>query len=162
MRRLLFVLVLALGVGAAATLRNAIRQGASLSATRSADEATDGAFRDGLYQGELAATRGGAPRISGGRWAMDKNRESFAVGYEHGYTEFSNISSTTSHAINGAFRDGLFLGALAAKRGTQPHIATGRWAATQDRTSFKEGYQQGYAESSVLRSSAFNGLRRSE
>jgi hypothetical protein len=158
MKRLLFVITLALGVGAAAMVRGVIRQGASVSVAKGADEATDGAFRDGLYQGELAATRGSVPHISSGRWATDKDRASFAFGYEHGYTEFLSIRSTRAHATNGAFQDGLFLGALAAKRGTEPHISAARWAADQDRASFREGYQQGYAESSAIRASAVNGL----
>jgi hypothetical protein len=107
MRRLsVFVLVLAFGVGAVATLGNRIRQGASFRvnpANKDVSKTTNGAFRDGLYQGELAATRG-----------------------------------------------------------SEPHIATGRWAADQDRASFTEGYQQGYAESLAVRASAINSFRRSD
>ena len=101
-----FVLVLAFGVGAAATLGSWIRQDASFRVHRvnkDAGRTTNGAFRDGLYQGELAATRG-----------------------------------------------------------SEPHIATGRWAANQDRVSFTEGYQQGYAESLAVRASAINSFRRSD
>ena len=83
MRRLLFVLALAMG--AAAMLRSAIAQGESLIVTRGAGEAIDGAFRDGLFQGELAATRGSTRHISRGRWAADKDRASFSEGYRQGY-----------------------------------------------------------------------------
>jgi hypothetical protein len=107
MRRIsVFVIVLAFGVGAAATLGKWIRQDASFRINRvnkDAGKTTNGAFRDGLYQGQLAATRG-----------------------------------------------------------SEPHIATGRWAADQDRASFTEGYQQGYAESLAVRASAINSFRRSE
>jgi hypothetical protein len=47
---------------------------------------------------------------------------------------------------NGAFRDGLYLGRLAAKRGAEPRIATGRWATSEDRSSFTSGYRLGYSE----------------
>jgi len=70
---------------------------------------------------------------------------------EHGYTEFLSVRSTRTHATNGAFRDGLLLGKGEAKRGAEAHISAGRWAADQDRASFTEGYQQGYAESSTAR-----------
>ena len=46
---------------------------------------------------------------------------------------------------NGAYRDGVYLGKLAASRGDVAHIATGRWATAADRTAFSAGYQQGYA-----------------
>jgi hypothetical protein len=125
------------------------------------EEATDGAFRDGLYQGEHAASRGSGPHVSTGLWATDKDRASFVTGYEPGYTEFLSVSSARTHATNGAFRDGLFLGAQAAKRGAEPHIASGRWPTDQDRDSFAEGYRQGYAESSAIQASAVNRLPRS-
>jgi hypothetical protein len=53
-----------------------------------------------------------------------------------------NISQIT----DGAFRDGLFLGKLAAERGAEPHIPVGRWATAEERASFTTGYQRGYTE----------------
>jgi len=57
---------------------------------------------------------------------------------------------------NGAFRDGVYLGKLAAARGDAAHIATGRWATAADRTAFSVGYQQGYA--SQLGAKTANGV----
>jgi hypothetical protein len=72
MRRLsVFVLVLAFGVGAAAMAGNWIRQDASFRVNTDAGNTNNGAFRDGLYQGELAATRGSEPHIATGRWAAE-------------------------------------------------------------------------------------------
>jgi hypothetical protein len=51
-----------------------------------------------------------------------------------------------AHITDGAFRDGLYLGQLAAERGAEPHAAIGRWATLQDRASFTTGYQRGYTE----------------
>jgi hypothetical protein len=62
-------------------------------------------------------------------------------------TQSTNISPAAIHNRNadGAFRDGLYLGRLAAQRGVQPHITAGRWSTPQDRASFTAGYQTGYA-----------------
>ena len=48
-------------------------------------------------------------------------------------------------ATDGAFRDGVYLGKLAAFNGESEHVATGRWTRAADRTAFSIGYQQGYA-----------------
>jgi hypothetical protein len=47
-------------------------------------------------------------------------------------------------ATDGAFRDGLYLGALdrTARRVVTPPIA--RWSSAQDRASFARGYRQGF------------------
>lgn len=49
-------------------------------------------------------------------------------------------------AGDGAFRDGLYLGKLAAEGGKQPRLAVGRWSTEQDRSQFTAGYRRGYAE----------------
>jgi hypothetical protein len=45
---------------------------------------------------------------------------------------------------SGAFRDGLYLGRLAAERGQPHHVARGRWATADNRALFAAGYEQGY------------------
>jgi hypothetical protein len=50
-------------------------------------------------------------------------------------------------ANNVAYRDGLFQGKLAAKRGIKTVPAIGRWNAEVDRASFSEGYHQATSES---------------
>ncbi len=62
-------------------------------------------------------------------------------------------SAAVSHATSAPFRDGLYLGRLAAKRGGESHISTGRWATKADRAAFTAGFQQGYQEGLVLRAS---------
>jgi hypothetical protein len=59
----------------------------SISTRQSASEATNAAFRDGLYLGKLAAGRGDSFHVSRGRWATDSDRNAYAVGYERGYNE---------------------------------------------------------------------------
>ncbi len=46
---------------------------------------TDAAYRDGLFQGKLAARRCGEKRPGVGRWGGDAERAHFALGYERGY-----------------------------------------------------------------------------
>jgi hypothetical protein len=49
--------------------------------------ASDGAFRDGLYLGRLAAEAGRPLRPTIGRWSTDQDRSMFTVGYRRGYGE---------------------------------------------------------------------------
>jgi hypothetical protein len=62
-----------------------------------------------------------------------------------------NLNPTTNAeallAADGAFRDGLYLGKLAAENGQQLRPAIGRWSNEQDRASFLAGYRRGYDES---------------
>jgi hypothetical protein len=62
----------------------------------------------------------------------------------------SNVKSATtseaSLAVDGAFRDGLYLGKLAAASREQPRVAVGRWSTAQDRLQFAAGYRRGYDE----------------
>ena len=69
----------------------------------------------------------------------------------------SNASIETTLASDGAFRDGLYLGKLAAESGQAPRPAIGRWSADQDRSMFTAGYRRGYSES--LASAAANTAR---
>ncbi len=56
----------------------------------------------------------------------------------------STTTSETRLAVDGAFRDGLYLGSLAAASQQQPRIAVGRWSTQQDRLQFAIGYRRGY------------------
>jgi hypothetical protein len=50
--------------------------------------AADGAFRDGLYLGKLAAEAGQPQRPAIGRWSTGQDRAMFVAGYRRGYDEF--------------------------------------------------------------------------
>ena len=43
-----------------------------------------------------------------------------------------------------AYRDGLYLGKMAAERGDAAHVATARWANDSDRAQFTAGYEQAF------------------
>jgi hypothetical protein len=59
-------------------------------------------------------------------------------------TVASNASAEANWATDGAFRDGLYLGKLAAEHGQAPHPALGRWSTNRDRSQFADGYRRGY------------------
>lgn len=62
-------------------------------------------------------------------------------------TKWSNASPEARLDADGAFRDGLYLGRLAAESGQPLHPATARWSTEQDRATFTAGYHRGYKES---------------
>ncbi len=91
---LTFALVVGLGTGAAFMLASDhSKQFANPTASA---QLTDGAFRDGVYLGRLAAQSGGEHHVSVGRWASAQDRSSFSAGYEQGYSEFlaSRVGAT--------------------------------------------------------------------
>ena len=49
-------------------------------------------------------------------------------------------------AADAAFRDGLYVGKLAAEAGRPLHAPAGRWSREADRASFVGGFQRGYNE----------------
>jgi hypothetical protein len=59
----------------------------------------------------------------------------------------SDTNTEALFAADGAFRDGVYLGKLAAESGQQQHPAIGRWSTKQDRSRFAAGYRRGYGES---------------
>ncbi len=74
--------------------------------------------------------------VSLGTTAMLANR---------GYTTLQPQSAITkTAATDGAFRDGLYLGKLAAKAGQPQNPPIGRWSNQHDRASFVDGYRRGY------------------
>ena len=76
--------------------------------------------------------------------------------------DLPQVNDSASQSTDGAFRDGLYMGKLAAERGAEPHIATGRWVAVQDRNSFSAGYQRGYNEVLASRVAPSNRARQAE
>jgi len=61
------------------------------------------------------------------------------------------LNQSVAQTIDGAFRDGLYLGRLAAESRAEPHVAVGRWATVEDRSSFTAGYHQGYSQALASR-----------
>lgn len=61
------------------------------------------------------------------------------------YRPANSVQGEIQLSADGAFRDGLYLGRLAAESGQPIHPAIGRWSAEQDRANFIAGYRRGYA-----------------
>jgi hypothetical protein len=63
---------------------------------------------------------------------------------------YNKVSANTSGemrlAADGAYRDGLYLGKLAADGGQSSRPAIGRWSSVQDRSMFAAGYRRGFGE----------------
>lgn len=79
-----WVLALAVSLGTTAVL--SIRYpGPQRAGAPESRLALDGAYRDGLYVGQLAAESGRTSRPPIGRWSGEKDRASFLAGYEHSY-----------------------------------------------------------------------------
>jgi hypothetical protein len=51
---------------------------------------------------------------------------------------------TRQQAESAAYRDGLYLGKMAAERGDAAHVATARWSSDTDRVQFAAGYEQAF------------------
>ena len=160
MRRLfLAAIALALCTGVGFLLRSTVHQDSFPNLdTKSENSAVQNgaAFRDGFYQGGLAAKRGNPVRIASGRWVTEADQAGFTFGYQQAYIECLRASHQAATATDGAFRDGLYLGGLAAQRGEEPRIAEGRWSSQSDRASFTAGYQQGYDQLIAVRAAVVN------
>ena len=76
--------VVVIGLSVTAVLANSNDK---VTTTRDAEAryAADGAYRDGLYLGQLAAGSGLRSSPAIGRWALEQDREMFTVGYRRGY-----------------------------------------------------------------------------
>jgi len=69
-------------------------------------------------------------------------------------------NADASLAVDGAFRDGLYVGRLTAEGGRSLHPPIGRWSNERDRASFVAGYRRGYND--FLASAATGGASRAE
>jgi hypothetical protein len=78
-------IVICLGTTATLALSN---RSVNLNPKAEALLAADGAFRDGLYLGKLAAEAGQPQRPAIGRWSTGQDRATFSAGYRRGYNEF--------------------------------------------------------------------------
>ena len=51
------------------------------------DAANDAAYRDGLFLGERAATKGEPSHVAVGRWATPHDRDAFLAGYSQSFAQ---------------------------------------------------------------------------
>jgi len=81
-----YALVITASMGTSAMLGN-LKRVPSPDLSAESRLAADGAFRDGLYQGKLAAENGRPRCPPVGRWSTEQERATFTSGYERGYVE---------------------------------------------------------------------------
>jgi hypothetical protein len=63
--------------------------------------------------------------------------------------QISAPTADVNRTINGPYRDGLYLGSLAANHRQAFHISAGRWAIQKDREAFSEGYRLAFEAATV-------------
>jgi len=103
MKRLsLFACVALLCLGTIAALRTGSRTSYAGARPNVVDQATNGAYRDGLFLGRLAARRGDPGHTSVGRWAREADRPAFAAGYQQGYATVDEGNSQAASSIGPA------------------------------------------------------------
>jgi hypothetical protein len=74
--------------------------------------------------------------------------------FPHGDGGSVTDDSEVRFAEDGAFRDGLYLGKLAARNHQEQRPAIGRWSSDQDRARFAAGYRLGYQQNNTGANSA--------
>src|ERR1700692_1803372 len=92
----IYTFVIAGSLGATAMLATGGQTPAPVQASE-AQFAADGAFRDGLYFGRLAAEHGEPMRPSIGRWSTAHDRSTFSAGYRRGYEESARVEASAEH-----------------------------------------------------------------
>lgn len=78
------------------------------------------------------------------------------------HSSFPAEGDNAALAVNGAFRDGLYSGRLAAEAGRSSQAPVGRWAAADDRAFFTRGYERGYKAFLADRLSAADHSRHAQ
>ena len=79
-----FVLILGITIWAGAAVITGVQSNVGKAEV---NQATDAAYRDGLFLGQFDANRGRTPHMCVGRWSTASDRSSFAAGYEAGYAK---------------------------------------------------------------------------
>ncbi len=71
-------------------------------------------------------------------------------------SEGHGAASLSVQQNSAAYRDGMYLGKLAAESGRKPHLAASRWTNASDRGAFLAGYESGYGKVG----DAYTGVRQ--
>jgi hypothetical protein len=134
-----------------------IARSSSKASRVEAEQAANGAFRDGAYLAKLAVQNGEPAHISVSRWSTGADRQAFVAGYTRSYGQ--NLAALAQNrATNAAFRDGLFVGRYDAKNSNDLHISVGRWSQAADRELFEAGYRKAYGDTRNARTSTGDSI----
>jgi hypothetical protein len=95
---LLLALSLMLSVAGSA-LWISTRQASPASVISGPSLDTDGAYRDGLFQGKQSAARNASHHAPIGRWSAETDRAAFTKGFEEAYRSmtFNELAKEESH-----------------------------------------------------------------
>jgi hypothetical protein len=109
-------------------------------------QATNAAFRDGMFQGKLDIQNGNKLHLGSGRWSADADRTSFIAGYHQAMREnrpdaLQKLSATEIAAYREGVNDG-----TAHRQSSRPFQAakTAAHASAAERQAYATGYQVGY------------------
>jgi hypothetical protein len=89
--------VIALCFGTMAMMHNGNTGGAKLKSITTS-QVTSAPYRDGLYEGKLAAEHGGNRGVPRARWARQDDRTVFAAGFQEGAVLAMGQSRDNGHA----------------------------------------------------------------
>jgi hypothetical protein len=81
------VLAIVLGLVICAGASSMITGVRSSRGSANINQATDAAYRDGLFLGQFDANQGRTRHICVGRWSTASDRNSFVAGYEAGFAK---------------------------------------------------------------------------
>ena len=95
---------------------------------------------------KLSAYAWAATLVLGTTAVLANNNRAIQPNPNSGLSGSGLANSGLALDADGAFRDGLYLGKLAAASGQPMRVAVGRWSTEQDRATFTAGYQRGYGE----------------
>lgn len=116
----------------------------------SADEGS-AAYRDGLFYGQLNATRGGKLHLSSARWSRDSDRRAYVSGYMRGYVGSGGSVVVVQGAEKAGYHDGMEDGALHRDSGQGFHLTRKLRPAPAEaasefayRAAYSSGYQLAY------------------
>ena len=115
--------------------------------------ATNGAFRDGMYQARMDAQLNRKPKLRTGRWSSDADRAWFVAGYQQASGNLFGNSRQSSQGLEFlGFREGTADGAK-ARTSDQPFELRSaefrlrqnqREAKSESVSKYFEGYANGY------------------
>jgi hypothetical protein len=112
----------------------------------SPEQATNAAFRDGMFIGKLDIQNGRKLHLSSSRWRTDADRTSFIAGYHEALREnHPDALKELSATEIAAYRDGVNDG-NAHRQNSRPFQAakTATHINTAERDAYATGYQVGY------------------
>jgi hypothetical protein len=150
--------VLVATLGAATLLLAGVADNAPHISASTPSQATNAAYRDGMYLAKLDVQNGRKPHLITGRWSNAQDRASFLEGYQQAYSD--QVATMATSAELSGYRDGLVDGSQHRKSDrpfragkTENYRSAGSFSGRAEtrnyRLAYANGYQQGYYSNAV-------------